>query len=112
MQFQETANGETVQAAHAVALVKAEFTPDGKIIGASIENGCQLLGIWSQSMQVLISIDLTLSQCSIEQLNRRYHGMLTLARPDSSGQIDVQSIPGMLSKDVGKYFDIKGTLRR
>jgi hypothetical protein len=112
LQFQETANGQVVQAAHSVALTNAEFTSDGKVTGSSHENGCRLLGVWSQSLQVLISLDLTLSDCAVPTLNRRYRGMLTLARPDSSGRIDLQSIPGMFSDEVGKYFDIKGTLHR
>jgi hypothetical protein len=95
-----------------VASVSATFTADGKVTGVSAENGCHLLGIWSLSLQTLVSLDLTLSQCGYENLNRRYHGSFMLARPDSSGTFNVQSIGTMLSKDVGKYFDVKGTLRR
>jgi hypothetical protein len=112
VQFQETANSQIVQAAHSVALVRAEFTPDGKVAAVSEENGCQLLGIWSLSLETLVSLDLTLSHCAHDELNRRYHGTFVLARPDSSGSLNIQSIGAMLSKDVGKYFDVKGTLRR
>jgi hypothetical protein len=112
IQYQEASNGQVVQAAHSVALLTAEFTGDGKVIGSSVENGCQLLGVWSAGGQTLNWIDLTLSNCTYADLNRRYHGSLILARPDSSGNLQVQSIGTPFSKDTAKVFDVKGTLRR
>jgi hypothetical protein len=112
VQYQEASNGQTVQAVHSVALLTAEFTADGKVMGSSLENGCQLLGVWSAGGQTLNWIDLTLSHCTYPDLNRRYHGSLILARPDSSGNLQVQSIGAPLSKDTGKAFDVKGTLHR
>jgi hypothetical protein len=112
IQYQEASNGQTVQAAHSVALLTAEFTADGKVMGSSPENGCQLLGVWSAGGQTLNWIDLTLSNCNYPDLNRRYHGSLILARPDSSGNLQVQSIGTPFSKDTAKVFDVKGTLRR
>jgi hypothetical protein len=112
IQYQEASNGQTVQAAHSVALLTAEFTADGKVMGSSPENGCQLLGVWSTGGQTLNWIDLTLSNCNYPDLNRRYHGSLILARPDSSGNLQVQSIGTPFSKDIAKVFDVKGTLRR
>jgi hypothetical protein len=112
IQYQEALNGQTVLAAHSVALLTAEFTADGKVMGRSPENGCQLLGVWSAGGQTLNWIDLTLSNCAYPDLNRRYHGSLILARPDSSGSLQVQSIGTPFSKDTAKVFDVKGTLRR
>lgn len=112
IQYQEASNGQTIQAAHSVALLIAEFTADGKVMGSSSENGCQLLGVWSAGGQTLNWIDLTLSNCNYAELNRRYHGSLILARPDSSGNLQVQSIGTPFSKDTAKVFDVKGTLRR
>jgi hypothetical protein len=112
IQYQEASNGQTVQAAHSVALLTAEFTADGKVMGSSPENGCRLLGVWSAGGQTLNWIDLTLSNCNYPELNRRYHGSLILARPDSSGNLQVQSIGISFSKDTAKVFDVKGTLRR
>jgi hypothetical protein len=100
------------QEAHSVALLTAEFTADGKVMGSSSENGCQFLGVWSAGGQTLNWIDLTLSNCNYPDLNRRYHGSLILARPDSSGNLQVQSIGTPFSKDTAKVFDVKGTLRR
>lgn len=112
LQYQEASNGQTVQAAHSVALLTAEFTADGKITGSSSENGCQLLGVWSAGGQTLNWIDLTISKCNYPDLNRRYHGIFNLARPDSSGNIQAQAIGNSFSKDAAKVFDVKGTLHR
>jgi len=112
IQYQEASNGQTVQAAHSVALLTAEFTADGKVMGCSPENGCQLLGVWSAGGQTLNWIDLTLSDCNYSDLNRRYHGSLILARRDSSGNLQVQSIGTPFSKDTAKVFHVKGTLHR
>lgn len=112
IQYSEVSNGQVVQAAHSVALMNAEFTADGKVTGSSGENGCQMLGVWSVGGQTLAWVDLTFDQCRISELNRRYHGSFILARPDSSGQLQVQSLGAPFSKDIGKAFDIKGTLRR
>jgi hypothetical protein len=112
IQYSEVSNGQAVQAAHSVALMSAEFTADGKVTGSSPENGCQMLGVWSAGGQTLTWLDLTFGQCRISELNRRYHGSFILARPDSSGQLQIQSLGAPFSKDTGKSFDIKGTLRR
>ena len=114
IQYQEVQNGQIVQAAHSVALLRAEFTADGKVTGTSDANGCTLLGVWADGGQTLVWIDVTLKSCTYGDLNRRYHGSFILARPDSSGQMAAESIgtPAILSKDVAKVFDIKGTLRR
>ena len=112
LQYQETSSGQTIQAAHSVALMSAEFTDDGKVTGVSTENGCQLLGVWSNGGQTLIWVDLTFDHCAVGDLNRRYHGSFILARPDSSGNLSVQSIGAPFSRDTTKYFDVKGTLRR
>jgi hypothetical protein len=112
LQYQEASNGQTVQEAHSVALLTAEFTADGKVTGSSPENGCQMLGVWSAGGQTLNWVDLTFNHCNYPDLNRRYHGSFILARPDSFGNLAVQSIGAAFSKDQAKVFDIKGTLRR
>jgi hypothetical protein len=110
IQFSEIANGQSVLAAHSVALLSAEFTPDGKVSGASTENGCHLLGVWSAEQGTIQWLDIMLSGCAYGALDRQYHGSLILAR--ASGQLAAQSLGAAFSKDVGKMFDIKGTLHR
>lgn len=112
LQYSEISNGQAVQTAHSVALMNAEFTADGKVSGVSAENGCHLLGVWSQGQGTIQWLDITLSGCSYAGLNRRYHGSLILARPDSSGNLAAQALGTPFGPDTGKAFDIKGTLRR
>jgi hypothetical protein len=96
-----------------VAEVRTEFTGGRKISGASPDNACHLLGMWSQGLtQTLIWVDLTLNHCLYGNLNRRDHGCLILARPDRSGRVSAQSIGAAFTRDVAKYFDIQGILRR
>ena len=72
MQYQATENGQVVQAAHSVVPLTAEFTADGKISGSSTENGCKLLGIWSQDPQYIVWFDLTLNSCRFPALDWRF----------------------------------------
>src|ERR1700722_14193607 len=81
LQFQEAVSGQVVQAAHSVAETRVEFTPDGKVLGASPDNGCQVLGVWSQgNPRDLVWIDLTLDKCLVSDLSRRYYGSFILAK--------------------------------
>jgi hypothetical protein len=113
VQFQENQNGQTIQAAHSVALMSAEFRADGKITGTSPENGCKMLGVWGSGIGPLAwLVDVTFSGCSYGDLNRRFHGSFILARPDSSAAMQLNSIGAPFSKDTAKTFDITGTLHR
>ena len=78
IQYQATENGQTIQAAHSVAMASAEFTAEGKVGGASPDNGCKLLGVWSQGMvPTLIWLDVTLDGCrfyrSQSSIYRQFH---------------------------------------
>jgi hypothetical protein len=113
LQFQESENGKTVQAAHSVALSTAEFSADGKVTGASQEIGCRMLGIWGTGLGPrAFTVDLTLSGCAHADLNRRFHGSFILASPDSSGGLQLNAVGSPFTKDVAKSFDVEGTLRR
>jgi hypothetical protein len=113
MQYQGAENGQTLQAAHSVALLSVEFTADGKMTGASPGNGCKVLGVWSQgSPQTLIWLDATFDSCSYPSLNRRYHGSFILAKPDSSGQVQVLSSEWPRPGQGARTYDVKGTLHR
>jgi len=84
------------------------------VSGLSPENGCTLLGVWSQGTPAsIVWLDVTLDGCRYVGLNRRYHGSFLLARPDSSGELTVQAIENPhLGQMKARMFDIKGTLRR
>ena len=113
-QFNGVENGEAIRDAHTVVLGTIEFTGDGKVSGSSPENGCSLLGVWSQGgPATLVWLDFTLDGCRYEGLNRRYHDSIILAKPDSSGELTAQAIENPhLGQLKARMFDIKGTLRR
>jgi hypothetical protein len=101
-----------LQVAHSVVSLSAEFTPDGKVSGSSEENGCKLLGIWSQDPQHLVWLDVTLSACRFPGLNRRFNGSLLLAKPASSGQLQIIATDLPHMSQGARMYDVKGTLRR
>jgi hypothetical protein len=113
-QYHGVENGEAMLSAHTVVLGTLEFTADGKVSGSSAENGCTVLGVWSQGTPAsIVWLDVTLDGCRYVSLNRRYHGSFLLARPDSSGDLNVQAIENPhLGQMKARMFDIKGTLRR
>jgi Domain of unknown function (DUF4124) len=110
MQYQGRENGQTLDAAHSVVAASVAFTIDGKVTGASPENGCKWLGIWSQGGRI-ISLDVSLTGCTYLGLNRRYSGTFILGTPDSSGQVLLQAYTPPALGPV-RLYDIKGTLRR
>jgi hypothetical protein len=106
-QYQGKENGQVMEQAHTVVPLVLEFTADGKVSGSSAENGCKVLGVWSQGNPLqIVWVDVTLSACRFAGLDRRYIGSFVLARPDSSGQLSV------LATEFVRTYDVKGTLRR
>ncbi len=112
VQYQANENGQLLQAAHSVVSLAAEFTPDGKLAGSSDENGCKLLGIWSQDAQHIVWVDVTLSTCRFPGLNRRFNGSFLLAKPAGSAQLQIIATDLPHEGQGARMYDIKGTLRR
>jgi hypothetical protein len=107
VQYQGRENGQVMEQAHTVAPLTLEFTADGKVSGSSVDNGCRVLGVWSQGgPPQIIWVDITLSACRFAGLDRRYTGSFLLAKPDSSGLLNV------LATEFVRTYDVKGTLRR
>jgi hypothetical protein len=110
-QYQATFDRKPDPAAHVVTNLTIRVEPDGKVWGTSTENGCKLLGIgrpMSPTINVL-NLDVTLSGCKYDGLNRRYSG--TLAYYSTS---NVQLSLRANSVGVGKAasFDVMATMRR
>jgi hypothetical protein len=113
VQYQGRENGQEMEQAHTVAPMTLEFTADGKISGNSADNGCKILGVWSQSNPPqIISVDFTLSACHFAGLDRRYTGSFLLAKPDSSGLLNVLATEFPNATQGARMYDVKGTLRR
>jgi hypothetical protein len=111
MQYQGRESGRTLEDAHSVVPSALTFTADGKVSGASGENGCKWLGVWSQGGRI-ISIDMSLTGCNYTGLNRRYTGTFLLGVPDSSGEMQLQAFAIPFPGQGARGYDIKGTLRR
>jgi Domain of unknown function (DUF4124) len=111
IQYQGRENGQTLEEAHSVVPSSLTFTADGKVSGASQENGCRWLGVWSQGGRV-VSVDMSLAGCGYSGLDRRYTGTFLLAVPDSSGEVLLQAYTLPLPGRGTRLYDIKGTLRR
>jgi|SRR5580658_3810904 hypothetical protein len=115
LQYSGTEAGETIPAAHTVVPLTLEFTLDGKVTGASPDNGCNWLGVWSQGgkgIERMISLDVALTSCKYAGLDRRYTGTFLLAVPDSSGQVSLLAYTPPIPGQKIRGYTLGGTLRR
>jgi hypothetical protein len=84
-QFQGAQNAVVIEEAHSVVPLVLTFSADGKVSGASTENGCGLLGLWAPGVTPrLFNLDITLKGCRYPGLNRRYAGTLIATFADNS----------------------------
>jgi hypothetical protein len=112
-QFHGRENGEILTDAHTVVPLNLELSADGKISGASPENGCKLLGLWTPGDPArIVWLDVTLNGCRYAGLNRRYSGSFMLSKPESSGQLSLQSSELPHGAQGARQYDVKSTLRR
>ena len=113
-QYQATVNGQPVQEAHVVVPLVIDVEKQGKVKGVSPENGCKLLGIAAPMSANLLTLDVTLSECGVPALNRRYSGTLALYQTTNSVQFSLQSFNhGLAAVTKGAArFDVKATMKR
>ena len=114
-QYQATVKGQAVGEAHDVVSLVIQVEKQGRVRGASPENGCKLLGVAAPYFAPnVLTLDVTLSGCRYPAFNRRYSGTLALYQSSNSVQFSLQSInQGLAAVTKGPaHFDIKATLRR
>jgi hypothetical protein len=113
-QYQATVKGQAVREAHVVVPLVIEVEKQGRVRGASPENGCKLLGVAAPMSANLLTLDVTLSECGLPALNRRYSGTLALYQTTNSVQLSLQSFNhGLAAVTKGAaHFDIRATMRR
>lgn len=112
MQYQATFQGQPLSEAHAVVQTTVSIDPQGKIIGLSPENGCKMKGIARPGMApIILSLDITLTGCTFNKLNRRLFGTLALYPAEKRAQFWIYAHPVDLF-NPGWSYDIKGTMRR
>ena len=110
-----TEAGEMITAVHRVVPLTLEFTADGKVTGASPDNGCIWLGVWShggKGIERMITLDVALTSCKYAGLDRRYTGSFLLAVPDSSGQVSLLAYTPPIPGQKVRGYSLGGTLRR
>jgi hypothetical protein len=115
LQYSGTEAGEMITAVHTVVPLTLEFTADGKVTGASPDNGCIWLGVWSQGgkgIERMITLDVALTSCKYAGLDRRYTGSFLLAVPDSSGQVSLLAYTPPIPGQKVRGYSLGGTLRR
>lgn len=112
LQYQASINGQPISEAHAIVQTTISIDPQGKIAGASQENGCKMKGLASPGvMPSILNLDITLTGCHYPNLNRRLSGTLALYPAQKQTQFWIYAAQIDLRKP-GHSFDIKGTLRR
>jgi hypothetical protein len=111
-QYQATVSGVVSPEAHAVVQMTIEIDPQGKVIGSSPENGCQLKGLATPGVTAAIAnLDVTFSGCTYNGFNRRMSGRLAVYSAKKYAQLSLSGF----SMGVGKIaasFDIRATMRR
>lgn len=114
VQYQASSNGQPLREAHAVIPLVIQIEKQGRLRGASPENGCKLLGVAAPYYSPnILTLDVTLSECRYPALNRRYSGTLALYPSSNSVQFSLRSI-NLASAFIGNvgHSDIKATMRR
>jgi hypothetical protein len=112
-QYQASESGQQIGEAHTVVPLVLTFCADGKVSGASSDNGCEWLGVWSPgSTPRLFSLDVSLSGCRYAGFNRRFSGNLIATFPERSAQLTMQGFDVFHGGQTPRMYDIKATLRR
>lgn len=111
VQYQATWRTTVDSDAHAIIPMTIEIDPQGKVSGASPENGCTLKGISAPGgMPTITNLDVTFSGCNYAAFNRRMSGYLALYQAQKHAQLSLSGYE-MMKRPAGT-FEIKGTLRR
>jgi hypothetical protein len=109
-QYQATAKGQPLEAAHAVVSLILTIAPDGKVTGESKGNGCRALGVAAPSNPQMMNLDVSLSRCNYAGFNRRYTG--TLGLPPGQGYTRLGLVSYDTRAGASVMYDVKATMRR
>jgi hypothetical protein len=112
-QFQASTNGARVAEAQSVAPLVLTLSPDGKVVGSSPDNACNVLGIWSPgSTPRLFMLDVSLNNCRYAKFNQRYSGTLIATFPERMAQLSLIANTLPIPGQPLWRFDLGATLRR
>lgn len=110
-QYQLMNAGLRSEGTHFVVPLMIDIAEEGKFVGASPENNCQMLGIASPGhTPKMLNLDVTLSNCPASDLNQRYHGSLIMDTANRSAQLRLHA--QRIGIGTVLMADIKATVRR
>jgi hypothetical protein len=110
-QYQATARGQSLDAAHAVVNLTLVIAPDGKVTGGSKDNGCRTLGIASPQSSQTLKLDISLTGCQYAGYNRRYTGTFGLPPGKDYATFSLLAYDARPGTPAAMY-EIKATMRR
>lgn len=110
-QYQAFIRTTSDPAGHIVTNLTIHVDPQGKVVGASTENGCRMLGLAAPSITpTIVTLNITLTGCTYTGFNRTYTGNLSVFSKDAYAKFSLQSID--VSPGKAGTYNIAATLRR
>ena len=110
-QYQAFIKSVSDPAAHTVTNLTIDIDPMGKVVGASAENGCRMLGIAVPGIaSTIVRLDVTLRDCRYAGLNRTYKGHLSVYSKERYAALSLQALE--IGRGGGGTFNITSTMRR
>jgi hypothetical protein len=111
-QYQGTESGQRIDAAQSLTPLTLSLTADGKVAGASPDNGCEWSGEWTAgSSPTRFSLELSASGCRYPSFDRRYTGNLSVTWADQSAQFGLQAFDQAHAGQGARMYDIRATLK-
>jgi hypothetical protein len=100
--------------ARVVVQMTIEIDPQGKVIGSSSGNGCQLKGLATPGVTAAIAnLDVTFSGYTYNGFNRPMSGRLTVSSAKKHAQLSLSGFSvGIGIGKIAASFDIRATMRR
>ena len=97
--------------AHTITNLTILVDPSGKVTGTSTENNCKMLGLASPgSAPFIVMLNVTVTGCTYQGLNRTYQGLLSVFTKDKYAKFSLQAVDFTSGKS-GTY-NITATMRR
>lgn len=110
-QYQAMIGTVSDPAAHVVIDLSLDIDPRGKVSGSSPENGCRLLGVASPGVApYIVTLDVTLTNCSYAGFNRVYRGQLSVLGKDPRGSFSLTAVE--IKPPRSATYTLSSTLQR
>ena len=111
VQYLVSKYGEPAPVVQEIVPLVLRVDPDGKVAGASTENGCRLLGMVSPAGNNVMRLDATLHDCESKDLNRRISGTVAHYPADHRLALNVSNLDSS-AKPFTRYEMTAPMMRR